>query len=146
MIIIIITLIDNGALQGQYKQIDINVVNKHDGNVLNIPTDQLAIYKVQPRSWICSNQEQVQWVAGWRAWTPNYKTSALSYTSSPTCMEALWFILFDMLFIMAYYFFFFREYFLETLNTCGYNYQVHTGILILYNGKLTSRVLIHLQS
>lgn len=50
------------------------------------------------------------------------------------------------LFIVAYYFFFFREYFLETLNTCGYNYQVHTGILILYNGKLTSRVLIHLQS
>ena len=68
--IIIITLIDytsNGALQGQYKQIDINVVNKHDDNVLNIPTDQLAIYKLQPRSWICSNQEQVQWVAGWRA-------------------------------------------------------------------------------
>ena len=62
MIIIIITLIDNGALQGQYKQIDINVVNKHDDNVLNIPTDQLAIYKVQPKSWICSNQEQVQWV------------------------------------------------------------------------------------
>ena len=27
---------------------------------------------------ICSNQEQVQWVAGWRAWTPNYKTSALT--------------------------------------------------------------------
>ena len=53
MIIIIITLIDytsNGALQGQYKQIDINVVNKHDDNVLNIPTDQLAIYKVQLRS------------------------------------------------------------------------------------------------
>ena len=50
MIIIIITLIDNGALQGQYKQIDINVVNKRDDNVLNIPTDQLAIYKVQPRS------------------------------------------------------------------------------------------------
>ena len=50
MIIIIITLIDNGALQGQYKQIDISVVNKHDDNVLNIPTDQLAIYKVQPRS------------------------------------------------------------------------------------------------
>ena len=43
MIIIIITLIDIGALQGQYKQIDINVVNKHDDNVLNIPTDQLAI-------------------------------------------------------------------------------------------------------
>ena len=88
-------------MQGQYKQIDINVVNKHDDNVLNIPTDQLAIYKVQPRSWIFSNQEQVQWVAGWRAWTPNYKTSALIYTSYPTCMEALWFILFDMLFIMA---------------------------------------------
>lgn len=50
MIIVIITLIDNGALQGQYKQIDISVVNKHDDNVLNIPTDQLAIYKVQPRS------------------------------------------------------------------------------------------------
>lgn len=43
-------IIDNGALQGQYKQIDMNVVNKHDDNVLNIPTDQLAIYKVQPRS------------------------------------------------------------------------------------------------
>ena len=146
MIIIIITLIDNGALQGQYKQIDINVVNKHDDNVLNIPTDQLAIYKVQLRSWICSNQEQVQWVAGWRAWTPNYKTSALSYTSSPTCMEALWFILFDMVVYRGIQFFFFREYFLEILNTCGYNYQVHTGILILYNGTLTSWVLIHLQS
>ena len=53
IIIMITTLIDhtsNVALQGQYKQIDINVVNKHDDNVLNIPTDQLAIYKVQPRS------------------------------------------------------------------------------------------------
>ena len=53
MIIIIITLIDytsNGALQGPYKQIDKNIVNKHDDNVLNIPTDELAIYKVQPRS------------------------------------------------------------------------------------------------
>ena len=109
MIIIIITLIDNGALQGQYKQIDINVVNKHDDNVLNIPTDQLAIYKVQLRSWICSNQEQVQWVAGWRAWTPNYKTSALSYTSSPTCMEALWFILFDMVVYCGILFFFSSE-------------------------------------
>lgn len=61
-------------------------------------------------------------------------------------MEALWFILFDMVVYRGIQFFFFREYFLEILNTCGYNYQVHTGILILYNGKLTSRVLIHLQS
>ena len=152
MIIIIITLIDytsNGALQGQYKQIDINVVNKHDDNVLNIPTDQLAIYKVQPRSWIFSNQEQVQWVAGWRAWTPNYKTSALTtqlhffpYMYGSIVVYFVWYGCLSWHTI----FFFFREYFLETLNTCGYNYQVHTGILILYNDKLTSRVLIHLQS
>ena len=54
-------------------------------------------------------------------------------------MEALWFILFDMVVYRGIlFFFFFRDYFLETLNTCGYNYQVHTGILILYNGTLTS--------
>ena len=148
MIIIIITLIDNGALQGQYKQIDINVVNKHDDNVLNIPTDQLAIYKVQPRSWIFSNQEQVQWVAGWRAWTPNYKTSALTTQLHffPYMYGSIVVFCLIWLFIVGYNFFFFREYFLEILNTCGYNYQVHTGILILYNGTLTSWVLIHLQS
>ena len=128
MIIIIITLIDNGALQGQYKQIDISVVNKHDDNVLNIPTDQLAIYKVQPRSWICSNQEQVQWVAGWRAWAPNYKTSALTtqlhffpYMYGSIVVYFVWYGCLSWHTI----FFFFREYFLETLNTCGYNYQVH---------------------
>lgn len=98
---------------------------------------------------ICSNQEQVQWVAGWRAWTPNYKTSALTtqlhffpYMYGSIVVYFVWYGCLSWHTI----FFFFREYFLETLNTCGYNYQVHTGILILYNDKLTSWVLIHLQS
>ena len=76
----------NGEFEGQYQWMNDELTNKVFKNLSWLEGDQLVVYKAQPMSWTWGNQEPIQWVAGWRAWTPlapDYKPSAL--TTQPHC-------------------------------------------------------------
>ena len=76
----------NGDFEGQYQWMNDELTNKVFKNLSWLEGDQLAVYKAQPMSWTGGNQEPIQWVAGWGAWTPwapDYKPSAL--TTQPHC-------------------------------------------------------------